>query len=57
LKFGRLIEGPPKPKGKIRNPENFAWGGGGWVKNLENKLSFVLKKLNQIYMMFKNKIL
>jgi hypothetical protein len=27
LKFGRLIEGPLKPKGKIRNPENFAPGG------------------------------
>jgi hypothetical protein len=22
LKYGRLIEGPPKPRGKFRNPEN-----------------------------------
>jgi hypothetical protein len=28
LKLGRIIEGPPKQKGKIRNPDIFALGGG-----------------------------
>jgi hypothetical protein len=28
VKYGRLIEGPSKPDGKIRNPENFTGGGG-----------------------------
>jgi hypothetical protein len=27
LKYCRLIQGPPKPKGKIQNPENVAPGG------------------------------
>jgi hypothetical protein len=30
LTCGRLTEGPPKPKGKIRNSENFALGITKW---------------------------
>jgi hypothetical protein len=34
LKFSRLIDGPPKPKGKIWSPENFApWDPKWWLKN------------------------
>jgi hypothetical protein len=28
--FERLIEGPPKPKARIRNPKTFVPGGPKW---------------------------
>jgi hypothetical protein len=37
-RWGGLIEGPPKPKGKIRNPKNFTRGGPIWV--MENATFF-----------------
>jgi hypothetical protein len=27
MKYGKLTEGPPKPKGKFQNPANFVLGG------------------------------
>jgi hypothetical protein len=30
MKFGRLIEGAPKPERNIRNPENFASERSKW---------------------------
>jgi hypothetical protein len=30
VKFGRLLEGAPKPKGKVQNLENFALWGPKW---------------------------
>jgi hypothetical protein len=29
-KFGRLIQGPPKPQERIQNPDNSAWEVQNW---------------------------
>jgi hypothetical protein len=36
MKFERFIEGPPKPKRKIRNQENYASGRPKW--EIENSI-------------------
>jgi hypothetical protein len=46
LKFGRLVEGPPKPKEKIRSPENFAPGGPKW--DTESAFVCLSKKANPL---------
>jgi len=30
MKYGKLTEVPPKPKGKFQNPVNFVLGGRKW---------------------------
>jgi len=37
VKFGRLMEGPPKSKQKIRNTDNFAPG----VRNVGQKIKYL----------------
>jgi hypothetical protein len=40
------MKGPPKPQGKIRNPENFAPGGQKW--GTESSFACLSKKDNPL---------
>jgi hypothetical protein len=47
LKFGKLKEGQPKPKGKIKNPEIFAPGvRNGGIENIMSTILELEKNIN-----------
>jgi hypothetical protein len=47
LKYGRLREGPPEPKGKIQNPENFAPGVP--KRGIENAMFKLYGRMYKVY--------
>jgi hypothetical protein len=46
LKFGRLVEGPPKSTVKIRNLKNFHPGGPKW--GMESYFVYLSRKANPL---------